>query len=237
MSKSPQFSTAEYQETLDKNSCKTCSQPIRQQYFRVNGAITCVSCAMQAADGVNADGGGTFAKAMLFGVGGALLGLILYSAVGIITGLEIGYVSIAVGYLVGRAIMMGSSGVGGRRYQIAALLLTYAAVSLSAVPIGLHQLSKQKQQPQSVGVVSAEATPKVEKTANTTANTTPEPLSFSGLVVALGVLAFYGLASPILGLAEPLQGLIGLVILFVGLRIAWKLTVGTRVPVMGPYNI
>jgi hypothetical protein len=172
-------------------------------------------------------------KALLFGFGGALIGLILYSAVGIMTGLVIGYVSIAVGYLVGRAIMMGSSGVGGRRYQIAALVLTYAAVSLSAVPIGLHQLSKEKQQPENTAVVSTQAAPKVE----TTSSAAPEPMSLAGLIVALGYLTVYGLASPILNLAEPLQGLIGLVILFFGLRIAWKLTAGTNVPVMGPYNL
>ena len=233
MSDSPQFSTAEYQETLDKNSCKTCNQPVKNQYFRVNGAMTCVPCAMKTAGHAQSDSSSTFMKALLFGFGGALIGLILYSAVGIITGLEIGYVSIAVGYLVGRAIMMGSSGVGGRRYQIAALVLTYAAVSLSAVPIGLHQLSKEKQQPQSTGVVSVQGAPKVE----TTSSASPEQLSFGGLIVALGYLTVYGLASPLLSLAEPLQGLIGLVILFVGLRIAWKLTAGTGVPVMGPYNI
>src|SRR5215471_5725443 len=227
MSKSPQFSTAEYQETQNKNCCKTCGQTVKEQYFRVNGAMTCVSCAMQTASEVQTDGGSTFMKALLFGCGGALIGMILYSAVGIITGLEIGYVSIAVGYLVGRAMMMGSSGVGGRRYQVAALVLTYAAVSLSAVPIGLHQLSKEKPQPQNVGVVSAAATPRVE----TTSSAAPEKLSIGGMIVAVGVLAAYGLASPILSLAEPLQGLIGLVILFVGLRFAWKLTVGTTVPV------
>jgi len=233
MSNSPQFSTAEYQETLDKNSCKTCGQPIKDQYFRVSGALACVSCAMQITGHAKSDSSSTFMKALLFGFGGALVGLILYSAVGIITGLEIGYVSIAVGYLVGRAITMGSSGTGGRRYQISALVLTYAAVSLSAVPIGLHQLSKEKQQPKSSGVVSTQGAPKVE----TTSNPSQESLSFGGLFVALGYLTVYGLASPLLNLAEPLQGLIGLVILFVGLRIAWRLTAGTSVSVTGPYNI
>src|SRR5712672_3521067 len=109
MSDSPQFSTAEYQETLDKNCCKTCGQPVKDQYFRVSGAMTCVPCAMQTSGHAQSDSSSTFMKALLFGIGGALIGLILYSAVGIMTGLEIGYVSIAVGYIVGRAIMMGSS--------------------------------------------------------------------------------------------------------------------------------
>jgi hypothetical protein len=53
---------------------------------------------------------------------------------------------------------------------------------------------------------------------------------------ALAYLAFLGLASPFLELQDPLHGLIGLVILFVGLQIAWKLTAGSAVPeITGPY--
>ena len=40
-----------------------------------------------------------FVRGLLFGVGGALLGLILYATVIISTHLEIGYVSLAVGYI------------------------------------------------------------------------------------------------------------------------------------------
>ena len=195
--------------------------------------MTCVSCAMQTAGQAQTDTHSTFMRGLLFGVGGALIGLILYSAVGIITGLEIGYVSIAVGYVVGWAIMKGSSGVGGRRYQITALILTYAAVSLSAVPIGLAQLSKQNRQTEKTATVSSPGTPNVETTA---AAASPEKPAVN-LFAALAFFVFFGLASPILNLAEPLQGLIGLVILFVGLRIAWRLTAGQKIPVTGPFKV
>jgi hypothetical protein len=65
--------------------------------------------------------------------------MILYAAFGIITGLVIGYLSLAVGYIVGKAILFGSGGIGGRRYQIAAALLTYVAVSIAAIPMGIAQ--------------------------------------------------------------------------------------------------
>jgi hypothetical protein len=45
-----------------------------------------------------------------------------------------------------------------------------------------------------------------------------------------------GLASPFLQLQDPIQGAIGLVILFVGIRIAWKLTAGRSVDIIGPFN-
>jgi len=44
----------------------------------------------------------------------------LYSAFGIATGLEIGYVSVAVGYIVGRAMLMGTAGLGADAIRLRA---------------------------------------------------------------------------------------------------------------------
>jgi hypothetical protein len=53
---------------------------------------------------------------------------------------------------------------------------------------------------------------------------------------ALLGLALLGLASPLLELQNPVQGLIGLVILFVGIRIAWQLTAGAPTEIIGPFG-
>jgi hypothetical protein len=50
-------------------------------------------------------------------------------------------------------------------------------------------------------------------------------------------LLMLGLASPFLELEDPLHGLIGLVILFVGLRIAFQLTAARPLDVDGPYRV
>lgn len=176
-----------------------------------------------------------FVRGLLFGVGGAFLGLILYSAVGIITGLAIGYVSLAVGYIVGRAILMGSRGRGGRRYQIAALLLTYASVSVSAVPIALWQISKKPATaPTSITAgatasptpgAAATATPVADRGATATPETGAGDGPHMGFAAALGMLLMLGLASPFLELFEGgISGMIGLFILAIGLRIAWRQT-------------
>jgi len=139
----PQFGKAEYVGDPGTDRCDSCSQAILTQYYRVNGAMACPTCTSSAETTVPKDSHAAFIRAILFGCGGAFLGMILYSTFGIVTGLVIGYLSLAVGYLVGRAMMMGSKGVGGRRYQIAALLLTYAAVSMSAIPIAISMQVKQ----------------------------------------------------------------------------------------------
>jgi hypothetical protein len=191
---------------------------------------------------VPADSPGLFLRGLLFGAGGALVGLILYSAVGIITGLAIGFVSLAVGYIVGKAILLGSRGVGGRRYQIAALLLTYGSVSMSAVPIFIWELAKNPAliegtttEPSPAPAPST-ATPPVTAATTTTASGPPSatPTGPAAVVgddagvsplAALGTLLFLGLASPFLGIFEsPGSAALGLIILGVGLQIAWKMT-------------
>jgi len=60
--------------------------------------------------------------------------------------------------------------------------------------------------------------------------------STPSLTSATGALLFAGLASPFLELAEGVSDLIGLVIIFVGIRIAWKMTGAPRLDILGPFQ-
>jgi hypothetical protein len=232
----PQFGTAEYKQQPGGDVCMTCGQAITEPYYRVSGAMTCRNCAQQVAGNLPKDSHTAFARAALFGIGGAVLGLILYSTVGIVTGYSIGYISLAVGYIVGRAIMMGSSGIGGRRYQILALLLTYGAVSLSAVPIAISQMGDEKTESTTTPSADPADPAKPADAAGKNAFDKTEDSDFS-----LGALLIFflmlGLASPFLELSGGFGGIIGLVILFVGLQIAWSTTTGSSVDVRGPYPL
>lgn len=139
-----------------------------------------------------------FTHALLYGIGAAILGSVLYAAFTIVTHIEIGYVAIGVGYLVGKAMLAATKGVGGRRYQIAAAALTYLSVSMAFVPETLYGLHKR-------GIPMARITGR-----------------------GWTMLAGYGVASPFLGLGEGVGGLIGLFILFIGIRAAWGLMRGGR---------
>ncbi|MGA2607634.1 MAG: hypothetical protein ABSH01_09270 [Terriglobia bacterium] len=184
------------------------------------------------------DSPGAFTRGLLFGVGGAILGLILYAAFGIITGWMIGYVSLAVGYIVGKAIRMGSGGIGGRRYQIAAVALTYAAVSMAAIPIWVSQVSKARKAAPTEQSQSLRS-PSGQPLRNVSPAPEQKPPSAKRSVspgAALVMLVLIGLASPFLELQDPLHGMIGLVILFVGIRIAWQLARGTSIQILGPFK-
>ena len=194
----PQFGTAEYLGAPGSDRCHYCQQPIGGRYYRLNGAISCQGCGEKAHSELPQDSHADYVRGIVYGVGAAIAGLILYATFTIATGIVIGYVSLAVGWMVGKAMMKGSNGHGGRRYQITAALLTYAAVSMAAVPISIHY-----------GISGDQG---------------------------LMQLAFLGLASPFRDLAHPINGAIGLFILFIGIRIAWQITRQTSPALEGPFQ-
>jgi len=247
----PQFSTAEYASQGGPDRCQSCHQPIGAEYYRVNGALACPNCAQQAERNLPKDSHAALVRGVTFGVGGAILGMIVYAAFGILTGLVIGYVALGVGYLVAKAIKLGSKGMGGRRYQIAAALLTYAAVSMAAVPMGIAQFVKAKQAHHAAAQVQQpEALPDGQASSDEANSIEPAPVPQQAPLTAakhpvklgslIGSLLFAGLASPFYDLWEngPTFGpLIGLFILFIGIRIAWQMTGGPgAVSVIGPFK-
>jgi len=233
MSSTPQFGTAEYKST-GQDTCAGCNTPLSGSYYRVNGSLACARCTQQVKAQSPQDSHSAFVRAILFGVGGAILGLILYSAFTILTGIIIGYVSLAVGWLVGTAIKKGSQGVGGRRYQIAAVALTYAAVSLSAIPIGISYYLKEDRPKTPQANAS---TPSAGTTGSSSASMAPAAeRPTESLGAAIAALLFAGLASPFLALQGGFSGIIGLVVLFVGIQIAWKMTAAPPLEILGPFQ-
>ena len=227
----PQFGTAEYIGTPGGDHCQFCHQPIGGSYYRANAAMACPDCAGKMRGELAKDTHAAFMRAILFGVGAAILGLILYATFAIVTGIVIGYVSLAVGWLVGKAMVKGSNGVGGRRYQFVAVLLTYAAVSMAAIPVMIDYARKHP---------SSQGTHKVAPAANSDSSPSSDRLDDGkspSAGAAIAQLALWGLASPFLELAgDPMGGLIGLVILFVGMRFAWRFTAARQLQIFGPFN-
>jgi len=234
----PQFATAEYASGAATVKCAGCQNAISGQYFSVNGATACAQCTQKIQAQMPKDSHGAFVRAVVFGVAGAVVGLAAYVAFALATGIVIGWASLAVGFLVGKAMSLGSGGVGGRRYQVVAVLLTYLAVSLSAVPIALYEMRQHPSQ-----ATASEAAARASDAAVQSGEATAQPgaspakpreaMSAGG---AFGVLALVGIASPFLELEDPVHGIIGLVILFVGIRFAWQFTAGRKLNVTGPHT-
>jgi hypothetical protein len=248
----PQFHTVEY--NAEAGSCVLCNHPIGSTYYRINGHQACAQCA-QREQAAQRDSAKNYSRALAFGIGAAVLGMAGYAAFEIATGWIIGYVALAVGWFVGKAMLVGSRGMGGRRYQITAAILTYAAVSLAALPVMFYQVSKEKKVAAGQAQVRQQAQAPEQQAAspqggsqegNAAVTVTPNPNDSPEQAVAdnspkmgfgraVATLFAIGLASPFLELADPLRGLIGLVILFVGIQIAWKMTGRPKLLIDGPF--
>jgi hypothetical protein len=233
----PSFDKAQYAlaPTPGPDRCTLCQQPITGSYYRVNGNMACGPCATQAKPNLPADSHAAFTRAVLFGICAAILGMILYALFEIATGIIIGYLAIGVGYLVGKAMKRGSNNRGGRRYQIAAALLTYASVSLAAIPVAIYSYKNHK--PAHIATAPSNATDNQLPSPGETAPK-PEPKHLSPGMLLL-TLAGLGLASPFMELTDGVGGIIGLFILFLGIRAAWSLTAGTdstAPDISGPYS-
>jgi hypothetical protein len=223
----PQFSTAEYGHVPGTERCRICNNLIAGDYFRVNNLMACSQCASDARNGQPRDSHVAFSRGLALGIGAAIAGMILYASFTIITGWYIGYLALGVGYLVAKAMKKGANGLGGRRYQIAAVALTYAAISVAAVPIGI------------VDAIKHQKTVK-QTQSSTTPPTNGRPVPPPTHAISYGTFAVrmlgIGLISPFLELQDPVHGAIGLFILFIGLRIAWQLTASAPLDVEGPYS-
>ena len=240
-SPTPQFGTAEYVGPPESDRCQYCKQPIVGNYYRVNGAIACSSCAETGRTLLAKDSHATYTRALLYGIGAAVAGMVLYATFEIVTGIIIGYVSLAVGWMVAKAMMQGSKGVGGPRYQVAAALLTYAAVSLAAVPVIIHYARGHQRHAQVQQQNLDEEQRQLEAESGQSHSQGPRPQNQQPTKMsagaAIGKLALFGLASPFLEvMGNPFGGLIGLVILFVGIRIAVRITAGRPAEVFGPFD-
>ena len=145
-------------------------------------------------DGVPADTAAAFRRALRYGAANAVIGCLLFALVG--HWVMLGLVSIVVGIMVGNGMMRGSGGVGGRRYQWAAVLLTYFAVSFASTLDLLWALAQKGHAPGEY------------------------------IARHLFFVVVYSVLGPFLQLARLGYGLLGLLILFFGLQAAWRTAKG-----------
>src|SRR5262249_17349243 len=123
-----QFHRAEYDDPNAKK-CAICKSVMTDSYFQLAGHDICPGCAERHQEANREGTRGMLGRATLFGLGGAAAGWALYAIVSVATGMEFSILAIAVGWLVGRTMRIGSRGTGGRKFQIVAVLLTYGAIT------------------------------------------------------------------------------------------------------------
>ena len=199
--------------------------------------MACSTCAQQAEKLVPPDSHKAFSRALLFGIGAAIVGCIGYALFEIVTGIMMGWIALLVGLFVGRAMKAGSRGLGGRRYQITAALLTYAAVAVAFIPVALHDLNT-KQKVDTATTQSTDQGTRQQSNHGQTAQTNRTPAhGFSSVLIGVATLLGLGLVSPFLMFSGSVpSALLNLFIIFYGVQMAWKHMASARVQVEGPFT-
>lgn len=209
--------------------CTACELTISTEYYDINGRPLCGTCrAALAAAARTPKGIAPFLKAAALGAGAGVAGAAIYYAVIAIAHLEIGIVAVLIGYMVGYSVRRGLGGRGGRRFQVLAAAITYMAVALAYSPLAIQEARR-------------EAKPTAQTAAiDTQGADSPAPATRSKPRFALGVIILAGLmlALPVLVVIGSMpSGLISAVIIFIGMRQAWKMTGAPIMRVAGPYRV
>ena len=179
----------------------------------------------------------------------AIVGAILYYAVGRLTNINFSLVAIVVGFLVGKAVRKGTGNRGGLLYQFLALFLTYSSIAAMNLPLLIEELVNEEQQKEAVQVANEKAGPAAKADADAAdgeananakapapdAEVKPDPdaptMSMGQLVLALLLLTY---SLPVfMAIASPISGLI----YAFGLWEAWRLNKGIRLVFNGPYRL
>jgi hypothetical protein len=213
-------------------ACGNCSRPITESYHEANGVVVCPECrtALEAA----ATGGSSskrLARAALYGFGAAVAGAGLYYAIVALTGYEIGLVAIAVGWMVGRAVQVGSDTRGGRGYQALAVALTYLAIVSTYVPYFIEGFTDAATAATATAVDSA---PAVANSAVVEAAEPADAAGFGAIVVGVGALLLLAIAAPFLA---GIENAIGILIIGFALYQAWKMNARAPLVFTGPYAL
>jgi hypothetical protein len=206
-----QFDTVEGM-TPGRAACTVCATPLVREYHQVNGHAVCETCRSAADAQLTHDGRTSqFLTALFYGIGAAIVGALLYWGFVKVTNIELGLMAIAVGWLVGKAVMNGSKHRGGRRYQMLAVTLTYLSITMSYAALMF-------------GALPTSLTEKSSATA----------LSMGAALYALGSVVLLVLASPFLA---GFSNVIGWLIIAIGLYEAWKHTREVPYASSGPLAI
>lgn len=149
--------------------------------------------------------------------------------------MQLALVTIGIAFLIAKVVRKAAAGVGGRRFQVLAVVLTYLAACMGYAP----SLIKSVKNSLDEHAHSAAASSNTSSTegAGSLPTAAPEP---AAKVDGFAVVKFFGLMFGIL-LAAPFleftEAPIGLLIVAFGLWEAWKLSRGVPLTVDGPYRV
>lgn len=215
--------------------CSACRESIPTEYYDINGNVVCQGCRLLIEEAAETPRGiAPFLTAAIWGLGAGIVGAIIYFAVMYFAKLEIGLIAILIGYMVGYTVRRGAAGRGGLRFQVLAVALTYASVALAYTPVVVISAANANREAQT----AATAGGPTGTTARPVASARPDERPPRSGLAALAILLAFIAALPVLVVWGSFpSGLISALIIFIGMRQAWRMTGAPQLNVFGPYQV
>jgi len=181
------------QPDLRLRYCSICNSLIVGKPHAIEAKVKCDKCAAESQKKNPAERRRAFWMGLVFGSAAAVMGMAFCTLFGLLTGWDVNYCALFVGWMVALGMMQGSNGERGPQYQFSSVILTYFSVSLASIPIYLIPIVFWL----------------------------PPDFKWDGIMEKL---AYWAVASPVLELKHGLSGLVGLAVLFLGMRLATRIT-------------
>jgi hypothetical protein len=228
-----QFDHAEFEQAAPSTvTCAACKRPIADQYFEINGTIVCETCKGVIEARLRGGSGLVrFSRALVFGSGVAIIGTIGCALIFRATKGEIGMglLLILMGYLIGRAVRVGSRNLGGLGFQLLAVAITYLAIGAAYTAV-LLSIDKPKNPP----AAKVPADPAGQPPEQGPGRAARPPLSGPELVAMAIFVALFSIQMPFV-VAQ--QNVITIVIIGFALWQAWRMNQRIKLVVTGPYKV
>lgn len=233
------FDKATYATKTDAGGgapCAHCNGPLGEQYWQWQSRPVCASCRTKLSDMlVASQSKKSFGRAVLFGGLTALGCGTAYAIFVARMDYQLALVTIGIAFLIAKVMRRCSAGVGGRKYQVLAVGLTYLASAMGYVPsvyAGLAGSSDEKTPAAKTSTPSTAAS--APATSETASQSAEDHVGIGGLLAAIALLFAITLAAPVL---TATQAPMGLLIVGFGLWEAWKLSRGLPLSLDGPYRV
>jgi hypothetical protein len=134
--------------------------------------------------------------------------------------------------MVGFAIRKGTGGLGGRAFQVMAVVLTYWAVGLAYVLLAVGAAAERQAPSTDAQVTVAPSEPGAPTTTETPAAESMSTPMF------LAYAIFFSFALPVLVAVGSLPGgLLSAAIIGFGMHQAWRMTAAPHLTITGPFRV
>jgi hypothetical protein len=215
--------------------CAECRSPIVDTYFEWDGKVICTACKPRIADTAAAARSGGISRAAALGVGAAIAGTALYFVLTALTGRDLAWAMIPIGFAIGKAVRFGSGGRGGRRYQWLAACLTYATIASTYVPFVTSGFGDTT--PAAIAAGEAPLTTSAAAVGRSVVTPTPVaapiPASRPG-PAHLAALLLLATAAPVL---VGFGNIVGIAITIIAVLVAWRLNRASADAIVGPFRV